>query len=450
MYACIPEYLYRCTSSVRRSQASPPRWRFVCTQLIDFGFSLFTSTNALNHPDDLGFSEQKARSMQNAKGGEGGESFPPFSQPNQPPRDSPFLIQATVTPEGVEHAQQREEGTSVSSTKNPFPPRSPTNQPSAAAMALEGRTPAVKWERQGGEEAPPHTPNSCLGERSVTDMEVSPLQPGGEKRNEEIPFIPDTYFLSCMTRNNWKGPSALLSKRIVGTPGLHPPEVLKHTSYTPATDMWGLGLLINALLTGSLMPELANNGNLLFDEMHDSFPLQSLFHRLFYLLLAYALPPSEIPEEVEVLFYAFDRSKRGMVFYDDFVSTLRSLDLSIRDPEALEIFTSMYTSTRTVYSSTGCCLHQAVHALEFTPFLAGVMDKQLLLHANSLRRLFCRLDPSRKGTVAVGQVISLLGSEGRLRDELRHYLAEMGIQATSAFSFEELAIALEKDKAPEV
>lgn len=70
-----------------------------------------------------------------------------------------------------------------------------------------------------------------------------------------------------------------------------------------------------------------------------------------------------------------------MIFYDDFLTALRSLDASIDEDEALRIFTSMYTSTRTVYSSTGCCLHQAVQALEFTPFIAGAIDKETLLHA---------------------------------------------------------------------
>ncbi|KYK68734.1 protein kinase (incomplete catalytic triad) [Toxoplasma gondii TgCatPRC2] len=483
--------------------------------LIDFGFSLFTSTNALNHPDEGTFSELKERILQSSKSGqETSRSGPSFSQQLHPPQDLPYLPQTKVNPETPEPPQEREkEDSSPPPANATLPPRNPTKHPSAAAVTYEERSPELKRGRCGNEMTPRREKNHiCLGESAAKDAGELPPQTGGKNpRREELPFTGDAYFLSCMTRNTWRGPSALLSKRIVGTPGLHPPEVLRHTSYTPATDMWGLGLVINALLTGTLMPGLASSGNLLFDEMHDrvlspacrdflerclrrrqklritatealfhpwlqeerqaedakirllvhcaqntdssihkmidnlrSFPLQSLFHRLFYLLLAYALPPSEVPEEVEVLFYAFDKSKRGMVFYDDFVSTLKTLDLSIRNPEALEIFTSMYTSTRTVYSSQGCCLHQAVHALEFTPFLAGVMDKQVLLHANSLRRIFCRLDPSRKGTVAVSQVISLLGSEGRLRDELRHYLEDMGIEARGSFSFEDLAIALAK------
>ncbi|PHJ22619.1 protein kinase (incomplete catalytic triad), partial [Cystoisospora suis] len=368
----------------------------------------------------------------------------------------------------------------------------------------------------------PHSTGStgtCKGAEKTGPCRFSRLPSPDENGGRERCFsgstdLAEAFLLSCLTRESWRGPSPVIDRRVVGTPGLHPPEVLAESTYSPATDMWGLGLVLHALLTGSVMPALAGGGRLLLDDSHsrllsvegrdflerclrrrqasrmtavealdhpwlqeerseeegriaqlvarakenDSrvmrmianlrrFPVAPLFHRLFYLLLAYALPASEICDELETLFYALDRSKRGMIFYDDFLTGLRSLDVAIDETEAFEIFTSMYTSTRTVYSSSGCCLHQAVQALEFTPFIAGAIDKESLLHANSLKRLFSRMDLEGTGRVGAQQIIGLLGAgAGKLREELRGYFVDVGMEEDGSFTFEELATAISREK----
>lgn len=49
-----------------------------------------------------------------------------------------------------------------------------------------------------------------------------------------------------------------------------------------------------------------------------------LFHRLFYLLLAYALPASEISDELETMFYALDRSSEADLVYLESGAQLRT------------------------------------------------------------------------------------------------------------------------------
>ncbi|PFH36526.1 protein kinase (incomplete catalytic triad) [Besnoitia besnoiti] len=507
--------------------------------LIDFGFSLFASTNAEQTPDPhLSFFDLKAED--NAPSREGDQ----HAMKSNP---CPVLPSRSLQPEETPVRGRPLRCTRVPD-RSSFPHSPDWARDAPPETGRQGERCRAAPEPQGSfadarRAAGPAKGRGCLGRDSKREEGRSPAA--------QVAALADTFLLSCMQHDSWKGPGPVIGKRVVGTPGLHPPEVVAETSYTTAADMWGLGLVIHALVTGAFVPALASSGHVvdptsrrafspsfwdflerclrrkqksrmtaaealrhpwleeerleeeakvrqlaervknndatittMIDNLR-SFPLLSLFHRLFYLLLAYAFPASEIPEEIEVLFYAFDRSKRGVVVYDDFLATLRSFVLSIREPEALEIFTSMYTSTRTVYSSTGCFLHQSVHALEFTPFLAGAMDKQTLLHANSLRRIFCRLDPGGTGLVAVSQLVSLLGVGGRkgrlrqtsiylcvfftvllplymstrrfgwvvgawlffskkLREEMQCYLTEMDVDLAGSFTFGEFAVAIAK------
>lgn len=98
--------------------------------------------------------------------------------------------------------------------------------------------PLEDTETWDGQHQSTSAPGDWIGTETAVPGRLSRVavleESGGRERclNGRLDLA-EAFLLSCLTRKSWRGPSPVIDRRVVGTPGLHPPEVLGESTYSP-------------------------------------------------------------------------------------------------------------------------------------------------------------------------------------------------------------------------
>eukprot|EP00922_Rhytidocystis_sp_ex-Travisia-forbesii_P041839 GHVS01062516.1.p1 GENE.GHVS01062516.1~~GHVS01062516.1.p1 ORF type:complete len:936 (+),score=181.54 GHVS01062516.1:25-2808(+) len=272
----------------------------------------------------------------------------------------------------------------------------------------------------------------------------------------------------------WSGPRRCsATKAVVGTIYYIPPEVLQHAEYTTAVDMWALGVVVFMMLSGHppfysksrhhtikqivscsysmteqpwlgvseeakdfvrcLLcysparrlsarqaldhPWMQRKGKARLPPAPpiDSSVLESMrrfsqFHQLkraAMTVLAYGLTSDEIGT-IRDIFLAFDTTGRGTIRLEDFAEVMRKSFEWLSVHEIQNLFQRMDTS----------CDEE----IEYTEFIAAVMQARVHMHKGIIRRAFEKIDIEGAGYVTIRQLREVIGgafSASQLREAVK-------------------------------
>uniref|UniRef100_A0A0G4FKL9 Calmodulin n=1 Tax=Chromera velia CCMP2878 TaxID=1169474 RepID=A0A0G4FKL9_9ALVE len=159
--------------------------------------------------------------------------------------------------------------------------------------------------------------------------------------------------------------------------------------------------------------------------------------RVALTVMAYSLTSGEI-DELAQSFFEFDKSGNGSISLHDFVAAMRE-NFGLSEDESAELFLS---------------LDDTCHSeIQYTEFVAAVMQTRLCMHEDMVRRAFSKFDERNTGFITAKQMRKVMCLDKHHHHTLDQILAEFDKNGDGKIDFEEFWTAMqdsfsEKDAIP--